>query len=374
MKIAVVILNWNTEGFLKKFLPGLLRSAERVEGAEVIVADNASSDGSVQVMKDLFPQVRTIVFDRNLGFTGGYNEAFRQIVTEAPKGNSPEYFVLINSDIEVDEEWLAPLVEWMDSHLLCGACAPKLRSWQRKDMFEYAGAAGGYIDRFGYPFCRGRVLSDVEKDFGQYDSVKEVFWATGACLMVRSSVFQSLGGLDPRFFAHMEEIDLCWRMRLEGYHVDVVPSSVVWHLGGGTLPSTSPMKLFLNYRNNLLMLSNNLPKNYAVEAFRDGCSPKDAAMKGIRRAKRKIFGRMVLDGMSAAVYLLSFKMENFKAVVRAHKEYKSLVTIPDATMVEDYLHSYGNIARTDGIYPKWIVLQYLLHRTTIFTQIKQWET
>lgn len=374
MKIAVVILNWNTEGFLKKFLPGLLRSAERVEGAEVIVADNASSDGSVQVMKDLFPQVRTIVFDRNLGFTGGYNEAFRQIVTEAPKGNSPEYFVLINSDIEVDEEWLAPLVEWMDSHLLCGACAPKLRSWQRKDMFEYAGAAGGYIDRFGYPFCRGRVLSDVEKDFGQYDSVKEVFWATGACLMVRSSVFQSLGGLDPRFFAHMEEIDLCWRMRLEGYHVDVVPSSVVWHLGGGTLPSTSPMKLFLNYRNNLLMLSNNLPKNYAVEAFRDGCSPKDAAMKGMRRAKRKIFGRMVLDGMSAAVYLLSFKMEYFKAVVRAHREYKSLVTIPDATMVENYLHSYGNIARTDGIYPKWIVLQYLLHRTTIFSQIKQWET
>ncbi|MGM9736402.1 MAG: glycosyltransferase family 2 protein [Candidatus Cryptobacteroides sp.] len=374
MRIAVVILNWNTEGFLKRFLPGLLSSVEMVEGAEVVVADNASTDGSMQVMREMFPQVRTIVFDRNLGFTGGYNEAFRRIVTEAPKDEAPDYFVLINSDIEVGGKWLSPLVEWMDSHPLCGACAPKLHSYQRREMFEYAGAAGGYIDRFGYPFCRGRVLSKVEEDFGQYDSPEEVFWATGACLMVRSSVYASLGGLDDRFFAHMEEIDLCWRMRLRGYSVNVVPSSVVWHLGGGTLPSSSPMKLFLNYRNNLLMLSNNLPTHFAVEEFRGGAVASEAARKGVRRARKRIFGRMVLDGMSAAVYLLTFKMESFKAVVRAHKEYRRLVTEPDPAKVEAFLQDFGDKARTDRIYPKWIVLQFYLRRSRIFPTLRHWET
>ena len=178
MKTAVVILNWNTEGFLREFLPGLIRSAAKVEGAEVIVADNASTDGSRDVMKNEFPQVKTLQFEKNFGFTGGYNKAFSQI--------DSDYFVLINSDIEVTEDWLQPLVDWMDSHPECGACAPKLHSWQERDMFEYAGAAGGYLDRFGYPFCRGRVLKRLEKDSGQYDSPADVLWATGACLMVRS--------------------------------------------------------------------------------------------------------------------------------------------------------------------------------------------
>ena len=245
MKTAVVILNWNTEDFLRKYLPGLINSVSSIDGAEVIVADNDSSDSSLELMKTLFPSVRTIELEKNFGFTGGYNKAFEQI--------DCEYFVLINSDIEVPENWLQPLIEWMDNHPDCGACAPKLHSWYQRDKFEYAGAAGGYIDKFGYPFCRGRIMKRLETDRGQYDTVENVFWATGACLMVRSSVYRKLGGLDNRFFAHMEEIDLCWRMQLEGWKVTVIPQSVVYHVGGGTLPASSPYKLYLNYRNNLLM-------------------------------------------------------------------------------------------------------------------------
>ena len=285
MKTAVVILNWNTEGFLKEFLPGLLQSVSKVEDAEVIVADNASTDGSRQVMKDIFPDVRTLEFDRNYGFTGGYNKAFGEIESDL--------FVLINSDIEVTEGWLPPLVKWMEDHPECGACAPKLHSWQDRDKFEYAGAAGGYIDRYGYPFCRGRVLKRLETDRGQYDAPADVFWATGACLMVRSSLYRKLGGLDDRFFAHMEEIDLCWRMQLEGYKVTVVPESVVYHVGGGTLPATSPFKLYLNYRNNLLMLENNLAKTFALE-FKS-LSAEKAAAKAFRKASARIFLRKCLQ-------------------------------------------------------------------------------
>ena len=194
MKTAVVILNWNTEGFLRDFLPGLISSVGKVDGAEVVVADNASTDGSMSVMHEQFPDVKTIEFEKNLGFTGGYNKAFEVLYGTAvnPKEDAPEYFLLINSDIEVSEGWLKPLVDWMDSHPYCGACAPKLHSWQDRNMFEYAGAAGGYLDRFGYPFCRGRILSRLEQDKGQYDSPADVLWATGACLLVRSNVYAKL--------------------------------------------------------------------------------------------------------------------------------------------------------------------------------------
>lgn len=357
MRIAVVILNWNTEGFLRKFLPGLVRSVETVHGAEVVVADNASTDGSVQVVRELFPDVEILVFERNLGFTGGYNEAFRLLEQSHPE---MEYFLLINSDIEVGQGWLEPLVEWMDTHPECGACAPKLHSWQQRDMFEYAGAAGGFIDKYGYPFCRGRVLKTLERDMGQYDSPAEVFWATGACLMVRSELWKRLGGLDSRFFAHMEEIDLCWRMKLEGYSVNVVPSSMVWHVGGGTLPASSPMKLFLNYRNNLLMLSNNLSKHYAVEEYREGRGAVQAAQRGIRRARRRIFERMILDGMSAMVYLLTFKWSYFKAVIRAHNDFRRLKTQADVTRLAEYLPEGSKKAKLWGIYPHWIIPRAIL--------------
>lgn len=362
MKTAVVILNWNTEGFLREFLPGLIRSVEKIDGAEVVVADNASTDGSMDVMRNEFPQVRTLQFEKNFGFTGGYNKAFSQI--------DSDYFVLINSDIEVTEDWLRPLVDWMESHPECGACAPKLHSWQDRDMFEYAGAAGGYLDRSGYPFCRGRVLKRLEKDNGQYDSPADVLWATGACLMVRSSVYKKLGGLDERFFAHMEEIDLCWRMQLEGYKVTVVPESVVYHVGGGTLPATSPFKLFLNYRNNLLMLENNLAKTFALRKLKSGINADKAAVKGLRQAKWRIFQRKSLDWLSAGVYLATFRTDCFKAVRKAYAEYRKLKHSADINDIKVYLHHHGQEAGVSGIYGKWIILASMLKGKNVFCSIK----
>ncbi len=393
MKTAVVILNWNTEGFLREFLPGLVQSVERLNEAgsawgeravadgekapkgsagrkaEVIVADNASTDGSLKVLKEEFPEIRTIVFNENKGFTGGYNSAFKEL----NKTDRPEYFVLINSDIEVTENWLEPLVSWMDSHPECGACAPKLHSWQEREKFEYAGAAGGYIDRFGYPFCRGRILKRLETDKGQYDEPKDVFWATGACLMVRSSVYQELGGLDGRFFAHMEEIDLCWRMQLQGYKVTVVPESVVYHVGGGTLPASSPFKLKLNYRNDLLMLSNNLAKSFALRLYKNGMPAEKAAEKGQRLAGCRIFQRKCLDGLSAMVYLLTGKLEYFKAVLKAHKEYRRLLKggAPQTEAIKEYLAIYGAKASITGIYSKWIILRSILKGKKIFKSINK---
>ena len=305
MKTAVVILNYNTRDYLRKFLPPLMDSV-RDKDAEVIVADNASKDGSAEMMKAEFPSVRLIELDTNYGFTGGYNRAL--------KGLEADYYVLINSDIEVPANWLTPLVEWMDSHPRCGACGPKLISWNDRSSFEYAGAAGGYIDRYGYPFCRGRILQKLEKDKGQYNTPENVMWCSGACLLVRSSVWNELGGLDERFFAHMEEIDLCWRMQLRGWKVTNVPSSEVYHIGGGTLPNESPFKLRLNFRNNLLLLENNLPSTFKAKGSK--CP--------ILRTRIRIFVRMVLDGCSAAVYLLKGKPSFFKAVIEAHREYKKL--------------------------------------------------
>ena len=324
MKTAVVILNWNTKEFLEKFLPPLIESTEGLD-AEVIVADSASTDASMEMMSEKFPKIRQIRLEKNYGFTGGYNRSLALV--------EAEYYVLINSDIEVPKNWLSPLVEWMDTHPECGACGPKFHSWYDRDMFEYAGAAGGYLDRYGYPFCRGRVMSKIEKDTGQYDTPANVLWVSGACLMVRSSLWNSLGGLDDRFFAHMEEIDLCWRIQLSGFKVTVVPSSVVYHIGGGTLPKKSPYKLFLNYRNNLLMLENNLPKTI-----------------GRKRARRRILTRMILDGMSGIVYLITGKWESFKAVVKAHREYRKLRRRTD----ED---AHANI---DGLVNYWMIPRNLL--------------
>ncbi len=365
MKTAVVILNWNTEGFLREFLPPLLHSVSKSADAEVVVADNASSDGSQELMKKDFPAVKTLVFEKNLGFTGGYNRAFRELRSERP-----EYFVLINSDIEVTEGWLQPLVDWMDTHIEYGACAPKLHSYQERDKFEYAGAAGGYLDKYGFPFCRGRVMQCLETDRGQYDEAADVLWATGACLMVRSSVYEQLNGLDDRFFAHMEEIDLCWRMQLAGYKVGVVPSSLVYHVGGGTLTPSSPFKLKLNYRNNQLMLAKNLAQTYALKEYKQGLGLEKAAEKGCRKAGRRIFVRQCLDWISALVYLCSGKSEYFNSVKEAYREYSKLKTtaITGDQLVE-YLKIYGKKASVTGIYRKWMILEYLLKNDKVFAQI-----
>jgi len=333
MKTAVVILNWNTRDYLRKFLPGLIASTEGLD-AEVIVADNASTDGSPEMLAAEFPDVRRISLDRNYGFTGGYNRALAQV--------EAEYFVLINSDIEVPQGWLKPLTDWMDTHPHCGACGPKLLSYDHRERFEYAGAAGGLLDRYGYPFCRGRILQKVEKDEGQYDTPEDVFWVSGACLLVRSKLWKKLGGLDDRFFAHMEEIDLCWRMQLSGYTVTVVPESYVYHIGGGTLPNESPFKLRLNFRNNLLLLENNLAKTFRAQGYSvDG---------SLGKARRRIFVRMLLDGASALTYLVTKRYNSYKAVVQGHAEYRKLRRKPtpdEVAMQKD--------ATVRGWYDGWIV-------------------
>jgi len=340
MRTAIVILNWNTKDYLRKFLPSLLASCEGMD-AGVAVADNASTDGSVEMLQREFPEVSIIALDNNFGFTGGYNRAL-QIV-------DAEFFVLLNSDIEVPKDWLRPLVDWMDGHPHCGVCGPKLLSYDRRNSFEYAGAAGGYLDRYGYPFCRGRVLSRVEQDRGQYDSPEDLFWVSGACLMVRSSLWKALGGLDARFFVHMEEIDFCWRAQLAGYTVTCVPASFVYHIGGGTLPATSPRKLFYNYRNNLLMLHNNLAATFKAT---DRFHRSDGHYR--RRARRRIAARMLLDGCSALVYLLSGKGSSFRAVLRAHREYRSLRRKPG-------IDTQGP-ACIRGWYGGWIVPKGLFHK------------
>lgn len=357
MKTAVVILNWNTKGYLKEFIPLLLKSLEGMD-AELIVADNASTDGSVEMLHEEFPMIRTIVLDKNYGFTGGYDKALKQV--------DADYLVLINSDIEVTPGWLSPLAEWMDSHPENAACAPKLLSYYARDTFEYAGAAGGMLDAYGYPFCRGRVMKLVEKDNGQYDSPSNVFWATGACLMVRSSVWKALGGLDERFFAHMEEIDFCWRAQLSGWKISVVPSSVVYHLGGGTLPSSSPMKLKLNFRNDLLMLENNLSKSYVAL----GSSPEGA----YKQARALIFKRKALDLMSAAVYIVKGDFKSFKAVFTAHKEYKRLRIIASVDDLRMYAASLkGQRIKIDGWYPRWIVWDAFIKDVKIFEYLRRHE-
>ena len=321
MKTAVVILNWNTREYLSRFIPILLESLEG-QDARLWVADNASTDGSADMVEASFPSVGLIRLEENFGFTGGYNRALAQI--------EADYFVLINSDVEVPQGWLQPLVEWMDSHPGCGACGPKLLSFDRRDTFEYAGAAGGLLDRYGFPFCRGRVFKTIEKDHGQYDDPASVMWVSGACLMVRAGLWHELGGLDDRFFAHMEEIDLCWRMQLRGWKVTLVPASKVYHIGGGTLSNESPFKLRLNFRNNLLLLENNLPSTLGSRF----------------KARVRIFTRMCLDGLSALVYLCKGQWSFYKAVVQAHREYRQLrrpgELLPDAH-------------RPEGLYKGWIV-------------------
>lgn len=294
--IAVVILNWNGAEMLRRFLPSVVEHSQPL--GEVIVADNGSTDESLEILQQEFPEVRTLVLDRNNGFAEGYNETFRRLEEVAPQRY--EYYLLLNSDVRVTSDWLRPLHTYMEQHPEVAAAQPKLRAEWAHDTLEYAGAAGGYIDRYGYPFCRGRLLSVVEKDHGQYDDNASIFWATGAALLIRQSDWWDVGGLDGRFFAHNEEIDLCWRLRARGRGIVCVPQSVVYHVGGGTLPQEHPRKTYLNFRNNLTMLFKNLP---------------DAELKHVMRVRR------FLDFVAFVQFLVKGDWANAKAVRKARRDF-----------------------------------------------------
>ena len=289
MNTAVIILNWNGCDMIRKFLPSVISNTPE---AEIVVADNGSTDDSLKLLSEEFPTVKVLAFSENYGFAEGYNRAIEAVQNE--------YVVLLNSDVEVTENWLAPMLGYMSAHPEVAACQPKLLSYIDRQKFEYAGAAGGYLDKYGYPFCRGRIFGTLESDTGQYDDIADIHWATGACFLVRRDIYIDCGGLDSRFFAHNEEIDLCWRMRLYGYRVVCLPDSVVYHLGGGTLPQGNPRKTFLNFRNNLLMLYKNLPESSLGNVMRWRC---------------------LLDYIAALQSLLTGNIADAKAIVRARQEY-----------------------------------------------------
>jgi len=337
MKVAIVILNWNGEKYLNQFLPILLENT-RIEDVEIVVADNASTDGSLLLLKDKFPAVRTVLLDKNYGFAGGYNKALAQIVAE--------YFVLLNSDVEVTENWLTPMLQYLDLNKDVAACQPKIRAYHNRQYFEHAGASGGFIDYLGYPFCRGRVFGNVEEDKGQYDDVVDVFWATGACMMIRSEVYTKVGGLDDEFFAHMEEIDLCWRLNARGYRIVCVPQSTVFHVGGGTLNVEHPRKTYLNFRNNLLMLYKNLPQN---------------ALKEV------LFWRSILDYLAAFQLFVSGKPKNAISVFKARSDFKKMMPDFDEKRKENIL--YATRTHCDEMLQKSLIVDYYLKRNKTYTKL-----
>jgi len=332
--VAVVILNWNGREFLRKFLPSVIRYSKDI--AEIIVADNASTDSSIEFLQDNFPEIRIIQNLTNGGFAKGYNDALRQV--------DADYFVLLNSDIEVTERWIEPVIELMEADPLVAACQPKLRSYYHPEKFEYAGAAGGFIDRFGYPFCRGRVFLYIENDIGQYDDQKEIFWATGACLFVKAKLYYEFGGLDNDFFAHMEEIDFCWRLKNAGFKIMYCPESVVFHVGGGTLPKKSSHKTYLNFRNNMSLLFKNLPNRLLFPVF--------------------LF-RFPLDGLAAFKFLFDGGFGDFYAVLRAH--YSFYRSIPSLRRKRRAVQQH----QVSCIYGGHLLIDYFLKKKTAFTELNQ---
>jgi GT2 family glycosyltransferase len=285
--VAVVILNWNGKRFLGQFLPDVVRYSQRE--AEVIIADNGSKDSSLEYLRADFPNIRIIENGSNVGFASGYNLALKQV--------EADYYILLNNDIQVTGNWIKPVIGLMESDPSIAACQPKIRSFNEPAFFEYAGAAGGFIDKFGYPFCQGRIFQVLEEDTGQYDQPGEVFWATGACMFVRAELYHRFGGFDDDFFAHMEEIDFCWRLKNQGYKIMYCPGSVVFHVGGGSLPKQSSLKTYLNIRNNIIMLFKNLPRNKLIQVH---------------------LVRFFLDVLAAIKFLVDGGIKDFFAVFRAY--------------------------------------------------------
>ena len=336
-KTAIVILNWNGEKLLPQFLPSVIEHSH-LPGTQIIVADNGSTDTSVKLIKKNFPQIEILDLKQNYGFAKGYNEALQQI--------DAEYYVILNSDVELTKGWLQPVIDLLDKDETIAAVQPKILSYHEKDTFEYAGAAGGFIDRYGFPFCRGRILNITEKDEGQYDQHRDIFWGSGACLVIRAELFHRAGGFDAGFWAHMEEIDLCWRIKNMGYRVCFCPESKVFHLGGGSLPYGNPQKLYLNFRNNLSLLYKNLPSEKLFETM---------------------LTRMVFDGVAAFRLLFEGNVRGCCSVLRAHFNfYRNLSSLRQKRKVQS-----GILSRKihPEIFPKSIILNFYLKRKKHFSEL-----
>lgn len=325
-KIAVVILNWNGAKLLEQFLPSIVSFSDE---ATIYVADNASTDTSIEVVKSKFPSVKIIQNDANYGFANGYNVALKNV--------EEDYYCLLNSDVEVTANWLTPILSTFENEKEIAIIQPKILDFKNKELFEYAGAAGGFIDKYGYPFCRGRIFDTIEKDLNQYDDEHEIFWATGACFFVRKEVYRKLNGFDGDFFAHQEEIDLCWRAFNLGYKAKYIYKSVVYHVGGATLNEGNPRKTFLNFRNSLLMLLKNLPKNQLFSI---------------------IFIRLVLDGIAGIQFIVKGKFKHCFAIVKAHYSFFGLIS--------RNLKKRNTIQKPNYYHTKSIVYRYFVKNGKVF--------
>ncbi len=343
MKVAIVILNWNGRGMLERFMPSVVKYSHRQHfsvldtdfDTEVVVADNGSSDDSLPFLQQNYPDVSLVLLDRNYGFAEGYNKALAQV--------EADYYVLLNSDVECTPRWIEPVIRIMDANSRIAVMQPKLMMYDSKDTFEYAGGAGGFIDSYGYPFCRGRLFSTLETDHGQYDDDCDIFWATGAAMFVRASVWRELGGLDADFFAHMEEIDFCWRVHNAGYRVAYCPQSTLYHVGGGTLPKSNPFKTQLNFRNNLSMLYKNLPDE---------------------RRDKVLRLRMFLDRVAAVKFLLEGHLGEYRAVRKAHKEFRAWRETLKEKRAAIKPHAVSQV------YQGALLIEYYLLRRQTFTQLR----
>jgi len=337
-KIAIVILNWNGAQLIRRFLPSVI-SFSKGDSTKIIVADNGSTDHSLEILKNEFPDVQLLNLKQNYGFARGYNEALKQI--------DADYFVILNSDVEVTSGWLQSPINLMESDPDIAAVQPKILSYHQKTHFEYAGAGGGFIDRYGYPFCRGRIFNEMEADNGQYDQTTEIFWATGACMFVRASQFHEAGGFDADFWAHMEEIDLCWRLKTRGYQIVFTPESTVYHVGGGTLAYDNPKKLFLNFRNNLWLLFKNLPGNQLLSV---------------------LFIRMILDAVAAFKLLAEFNLNGIRSVLKAH--FYFWISLPVLIKKRKFIRRTISPKQSlTGILQKSLVFQFYVRKRKRFSEM-----
>lgn len=337
-KVAVVVLTYNGKKLHEKFLPSIIAEKEQFPDFELIVVDNASTDGTGEYVNENFPEARVIRLDVNKGFTNGYVQGLKQV--------DAEYYVLLSADFEVTPGWIKPCIDIMDNDPQVGACQPKIKYYKQKTQFEYAGGAGGWIDKYGYPFCRGRIFYTVEEDTGQYDETQEIFWASGGCMFVRASLYEELGGFDNDFYAHMEEIDLCWRMKNSGYKIMACPDSIVYHVGGSVISYGSPEKIYHNFRNGLILLVKNLPPD---------------------RFLRVMLIRFMLDYIAETKALLSLNFGEFWAIIRAQWAFYSQLGkwMKKRRELKKYITNPNNTA----IYQRSIVWQYFIKGKKRFSDL-----